>query len=233
MTPVPKPKRMEDVETCKDLRKIASTSDSAKIFESFLRDWITQDIGDKLDINQFAGKTGVGTEHRIVWMMDRVQKLLDKPGMLAVVLASVDWSDAFSRTDPTKTIQKLISLGLRSSLIPIIIEFLQDRVMSLKFNGEESPLFTLIGGGPQGSWNGQNCYLTASNDNTDFVNQEDRFKYCVDCVFQIRPKNDVLRSQNKWKQICRYMDKSQLAIYLCLSTLRNAIDKQSTITSHK
>ena len=180
VTPVPKPKRMEDVETCKDLRKIASTSDSAKIFESFLRDWITQDIGDKLDINKFAGKTGVGTEHMIVWMMDRVQKLLDKPGMSAVVSASVDWSDAFSRTDPTKTIQKLINLGLRSSLIPIIIEFLQDRVMSLKFNGEESPLFTLIGGGPKGSWNGQNCYLTASNDNTDFVNQEDRFKYCDD-----------------------------------------------------
>ena len=52
--------------------------------------------------------------------------------------------------------------------------------MSLKFNGEESPLFQLIGGGPQGSWNGQNCYLSASNDNADFVNQEDRFKYCDD-----------------------------------------------------
>jgi hypothetical protein len=180
VTPVPKPKRMEDVETCKDLRKIASTSDSAKIFESFLRDWITEDIGANIDINQFAGKTGVGTEHMIVWMMDRVLKLLDQPGMSAVVAASVDWSDAFSRTDPTKTVQKLIRMGLRPSIIPIIIEFLEDRVMSLKFNGEESPLFHLIGGGPQGSWNGQNCYLTASNDNTDFVNQEDRFKYCDD-----------------------------------------------------
>ena len=56
---------------------------------------------------------------------------------------------------------------------------------------------------------------------------------CVDGVFRIGLKNGILRSQNKWKQICRYMDKSQLAIYLCLSTLRNAIDKQSTITSHK
>ena len=180
VTPVPKAKRMEDLETCKDLRKIASTSDSAKIFESFLRDWITKDIGDKIYINQFAGKTGVGTEHMIVWMMDRVLKLLDQPGMSASVSASVDWSDAFSRTDPTKTVQKLIWMGLRPSIIPIIIEFLEDRLMSLKFNGEESPLFHLIGGGPQGSWNGQNCYLTASNDNTDFVQQEDRFKYCDD-----------------------------------------------------
>ena len=130
VTPVPKAKRMEDLETCKDLRKIASTSDSAKIFESFLRDWITKDIVDKIYINQFAGKTGVGTEHMIVWMMDRVLKLLDQPVMSAVVSASVDWSDAFSRTDPTKTVQKLIWMGLRPSIIPIIIEFLEDRVKS-------------------------------------------------------------------------------------------------------
>ena len=52
--------------------------------------------------------------------------------------------------------------------------------MSLKFNQEESPLFHLIGGGPQGSWNGQNCYLAASDDNAEFVSQEDRFKYCDD-----------------------------------------------------
>ena len=66
VTPVSKPKRMENVESCKDLRKIASTSDSAKNFESFLRDWITEDIGAIIDINQFAGKTGEGTEHMIV-----------------------------------------------------------------------------------------------------------------------------------------------------------------------
>ena len=74
VTPVPK---KQDVETCKDLRKVASTSDSSKIFETFLRDWITEDIGDKIDINQFAGKKGTGTEHMIVLMVDRILWLLD------------------------------------------------------------------------------------------------------------------------------------------------------------
>ena len=49
--------------------------------------------------------------------------------------------------------------------------------MSLKFNQEESPLFDLIGGGPQGSWAGQNSYIISSDDNSEFVNQEDRYKY--------------------------------------------------------
>ena len=44
----------------------------------------------------------------------------------------------------------------------------------------ESDFFDLIGGSPQGIWNGQNCYIASSYDNASFVNQEDRFKYCDD-----------------------------------------------------
>ena len=73
-------------------------------------------IKSAMDRNQFAGRKGVGTEHMIVAMMDRVLSLLDKPGMRAVIAAAVDWASAFSRTDPTKTITKFISMGLRSSL---------------------------------------------------------------------------------------------------------------------
>ena len=57
----------------------------------------------------------------------RILSLLDKPGMRAVIKASVDWASAFSRTDPTKTISKFIRMGLRSSLTNILIEFLDNR----------------------------------------------------------------------------------------------------------
>jgi hypothetical protein len=40
--------------------------------------------------------------------MDSVLILLDKPGMKAVIDASVDWAAAFLRKDPTKTIKKFI-----------------------------------------------------------------------------------------------------------------------------
>ena len=133
-----------------------------------------------MDRNQFAGKKGVGTEHLIVAMVDRVLSLLDKPGMRAVIAASVDWASAFSRTDPTITITKFINMGVRSSLVNILIELLEDRQMSVSFNQETSGLYTLIGSGPQGSWTGQQCFLTASDDNASFVNQEDGYKYCDD-----------------------------------------------------
>ena len=76
--------------------------------------------------------------------------------------------------DPTITITKFIHISVRSSLINVLIEFLKDRMMSVKFNQEESKLYKLIGGGPQGSWTGQQCYQTASNDNAEFVDLEVR-----------------------------------------------------------
>ena len=62
MTPVPKVKG--DLKTCEDVRKVASTSDYAKIFELFLREWISEDIGRKMDINQ-EGKEGRAQEQNI------------------------------------------------------------------------------------------------------------------------------------------------------------------------
>ena len=109
----------------------------------------------------------------IVAMMDRVLSLLDKPGMRAVIASSVDWTSAFSQTDPTLTITRFISMGLRSSLVSVVIEFLQEREMIVKYNQEESKVFSLVGVVPQGSWTGQQCFLTASNDNADFVKKED------------------------------------------------------------
>ena len=99
VTPVPKTAPHQP-ENCKQVRKIASTSDYSKIFETFLRKWITEDIDRKININQFAGRKGTGTEHLIVMMMDRVLQMLDKPGMSAVVATAVDWMGAFDRLDP-------------------------------------------------------------------------------------------------------------------------------------
>ena len=144
VTPVPKTDPYQP-ENCKQVRKIASTSDYSKIFETFLRKWIIEDIDKKININQFAGRKGTGTEHLIVMMVDRVQQLLDKPGMSAVVATAIDWMGAFDRLDPTTTITKLINLGVRRSLIPIIMEYMEDRRMTVRYNSAWSRWHSLVG----------------------------------------------------------------------------------------
>ena len=92
VTPVPKGKQTNKVlKSVKDVRKIASTSDYSKIFENFLVKLILKDISDNLNKRQYGGKKGVGTEHLIVTMIDRIRKLQDNPEKLSVILNSYDW----------------------------------------------------------------------------------------------------------------------------------------------
>ena len=49
-----------------------------------------------------------------------------------------------------------------------------------QFNSEESTLYSLIWGGPQGCWTGQSCFKTASDGNAEFLNQDDSFKFSDD-----------------------------------------------------
>ena len=52
--------------------------------------------------------------------------------------------------------------------------------MKVRFNGEESDFFGLVGGGPQGTLIGQLEYLVFSNDNADIVSADDRYLYIDD-----------------------------------------------------
>ena len=135
-----------------DLRKISCTSDYSKLFEGFLKDWVMEDISKNLDIGQFGGLPGIGTEHMIVCLLDRILKLLDRhPDRSAIIMICLDWAAAFDRQDPTLAINKFIKLGVRPSLIPLLASYLTDRQIAVNFNGEISDFLTLVGGGPQGT----------------------------------------------------------------------------------
>ena len=117
----------------------------------------------------------------MVLLVDRILKLLDSTTDTAAVLATmIDWSNAFDRLDPTLAIQKFIKLGVRESLIPLLISYLQDRKMRVKFNGELTGEYGLVGGGPQGTLLGLIEYQVQSNDAADCIKNEDRFKYIDD-----------------------------------------------------
>ena len=195
VTPAPK---VTNPKVIKDLRKISCTSDFSKLYEGFLKDWIVEDIYHNLDISQYGGQVGTGTEHMIVCLLDRILKLLDRhPDKSAVIAASLDWAAAFDRQDPTLAIKKFIELGVRPSLIPLLISYLSDRKMKVRFNGEESDFFGLVGGGPQGTLIGQLEYLVFSNDNADIVSADDRYKYIDDLtVLQLVCLSGLLTEYN-------------------------------------
>ena len=165
----------------KHLRKISLTSEYSLVFEGFIKDWIMEDIAPKIDRSQYGNQKGTSTEHLMVNLMDKILKLLDNNNNCSAVIASlVDWASAFDRQDPTLAIEKFIKMGVRPSLIPILVSYLTDRQMQVRYNGAYSGTYSLPGGGPQGTLVGLIEYFVQSNDNADCVDPDLRFKFVDD-----------------------------------------------------
>ena len=107
-------------------KKIVSTSDYIKIFEHFFIELVNKDISSNINKTQYGGKKGVGTEHLLVKMVDRIKQLLDDPEVSTVILNSYDWKSAFDK------------LGIRSSIITNPIDFMRNKKMQVKMNEKTS-----------------------------------------------------------------------------------------------
>ena len=178
------------------------------------------DIWRNIDVGQFGGQTGLGTEHMVVSFLDRILELLDRhPDRSAVIATCLDWFQAFDRQDPTLAILKFIKIGVRPSLIPLLVSYLSDRKMKVKFNGAMSEFLSLIGGGPQGTLLGGIEYLAQSNDNADIVPPKDRFKYVDDLsILELICFAGLLIEYNFFQHVASDVGKDQL--YLPANNLK-------------
>ena len=79
----------------------------------------------------------------------------------------VDWAQAFDRKSHKLGIKYFISNGVRPALIPVLLNFFEDRKMKVKWKGNTSSLKNLNDGGPKGGTLGIEEYLSQSNDNSD------------------------------------------------------------------
>ena len=96
-------------------------------------------------------------------MIDRVLTCLDinnSKEAYAVINELIDWNQAFDRQCPTLCIKSFISNGVRKSIIPVLINYFQDRKMKVKWHVFFSTAREMPGGGPQGCHMGQLEYAS-------------------------------------------------------------------------
>ena len=148
-TVVPVPKA-NNITSFDQLRPISLTPIFGCIFESFLAKWIVQDISDKLDIKQYGNIKGSSTAHYLIDMLNFVLEGLDKPGYYAN-LCAIDFTKAFDRVNHCIVIKKLLSLGVRKSIVPTVCSFLTTRTQNTKLNGYLSSTQQISSGVPQGT----------------------------------------------------------------------------------
>ena len=180
VTPVPK---IFSPGHLKGLRKISGLLNFSKITDKILAEYIADDMQYKRDKSQYGNQKKVSIQHYLVNMLHKILTSLDENNAnqsIAVLLKMVDWSQAFDRLSHKLGIESFIKNGVRPALIPILISFFKNRKMSVKWKGKMSTLRPLPGGGPQGGTLGIEEYLSQSNDNTDFLEEDEKFKFIDD-----------------------------------------------------
>ena len=126
VTPVPK---IPNPLTVKDLRKITCTSEFSKLFEGIVIEWIHEDIGLKIDSAEYGNQPGTGTEHLLVFLIDRILVGFEPHAPRVVIASFLDWSAAFDRQCPQLAVMKFINMNLRPYLVPLLASYLKDRKM--------------------------------------------------------------------------------------------------------
>ena len=180
VTPVPK---IYPPGTVNDLRKISGLKKISKIAEKILGKHLISDMSKNRDHSQYGNEKGISVNHYLIKMINEILSSLDGNNAsekFAVFCTMVDWKQAFDRQCPTLGVKSFIENGVRSSLIPLLISYFQDRRMIVKWHGEESSLRILREGGTQGGLWGILEYLSQSNNNTPFINPKHKFKFIDD-----------------------------------------------------
>ena len=180
VTPVKKVPSPQDID---DLRNISGLLNLNKVMEKIICKLVVEDMKPSMDPSQFANTKGLSTQHYLIKMLDRILSATDnstRGECIAVLATMVDWKKAFPMQCPTLGVQSFVRNGVRASLIPVIASFFEGRHMRVKWRGQLSSLRYLPGSGPQGSTFGVLEYLSQSNDNSENVPVDDRFKFMDD-----------------------------------------------------
>ena len=166
-----------------DLRKIAGLKNLSKLTEKIISKWMISDMAELRDEAQYGNEKGVSVNYYLIKIIDEILTSVDNNTLnekFAVICTMIDWKQAFDRQCPKLGINSFMKNGVRKSLIPLLINYLQNRKMCVKWKNEISDLKELNGGGPQGALWGILEYLSLSNDNTKYISKKDKYKYIDD-----------------------------------------------------
>ena len=136
-----------------------------------------------MDSSQFGNLKNTSIQHYLVSLLHRISSALDKNSkgnIFAACLTFYDFKQAFSRQCHKLGVLSFIRNGVRSSLIPVLVNYFQGRSCQIKWRGLLSKRRQLPGSGAQGSIMGNHEFLSQTNNKVDHIPQGDRWKWVDD-----------------------------------------------------
>ena len=160
---VPILKALKPEDRTASYRPVALTSWWCRIFERIILWRLYSEIGQHLPPEQSGFRRSRGTDEAVAALVQTAKDTLRRvsparkpnghlsPTKHKVVVAAVDFSDAFCRIDPTSTVRQLLHLGCSELLARWILQFLSNRTIRVMWCGTSSRVCEVDGGSPQGS----------------------------------------------------------------------------------
>ena len=146
-----------------DLRNISSTAFLSKVYESFLGQWLFPYIEPFLDPGQCGGLKGSSITHYLVRLLHFTHKFLDKRDPYSVLLALIDLEKAFNRVSHQLVIEDLSDMNVPGWILQILVSYLTDRSMYMRYQGQSSSKKLLPGSCPQGAYLGILLFIIIFN----------------------------------------------------------------------
>ena len=163
--PIPK---INPPRSLSDLRPISKTPIGGKIIEKVIVSELEKDIQGKLDNSQYGNCRGSSTTHYLIKLTDQAFKSTANGD--ATTAITIDYSKAFDYVDHNVLIEKLVQLGVRTSIIKLIISFLTGRSHNTHIFGKKSEFLNITCGVPQGTVAGPKLFVILINgDKCPFV----------------------------------------------------------------
>ena len=132
--------------------------------EHFVVEWLLKLIQDKIDFRQYGGMKGNSITHYLIEFINFILLNQDSTEKTAILACMVDFSKAFNRHNHNLLITKLSDMGVPSWLLKVVMGFLTNRKMTLRYKGKQSSVKYLPGGGPQGTLLGLLLFIVLIND---------------------------------------------------------------------
>ena len=155
--------------TPKDLRNLSLTEFLSKSFERFILNGTSSIKGllhyvrKYIDPNQYA-VAGSSCSHALIKMIDFILVATDDPSQpTAVVNLLADWSKAFNKCNHNIIVRILIAMKVPTWLLRLLMSYLENRKMILRFRGCVSDPEDIPGGMPQGTLLGVILYILYIN----------------------------------------------------------------------